>query len=75
MTGPVDKIQKSLLDRLIPIPGAGEAISGLDKTPANQAMLAALRFGYSPIMQQIAPELVIDPYYEPEFRNPYKGGY
>ena len=75
MAGSSTSIQKSLLDKLIPIPGAADAIASLGKKPGGQAALAALRLGYAPVMQEIAPELVIDSYYEPEFRNPYKGGY
>tara|TARA_R100000458_G_C8270953_1_gene245687 strand:- start:1125 stop:2012 length:888 start_codon:yes stop_codon:yes gene_type:complete len=75
ISGPAETYQQSLLNQLIPIPGAAEAISDLASKPGGQSILAALRLGYSPAMQKMAPELVIDPYYAPEFRNPYRRGY
>ena len=69
--GGIGDVQQTILDKIIPIPGIGEAFSDIQDKPIGQALSLALRLGYEPVMAEIAPEWISDRLYDPEFINPY----
>ena len=64
-------VGESIIDTILPGMGVGDMLAGLEQGPATQALLGATNILGAPVMQSMEPPWFADPYYEPEFRNPY----
>ena len=58
------------------LPGMGSLVGGLgEEELLSQLIFGAGSVGGAPTMQSMEPDWISDPYYSPEFRNPYSSNW